>query len=260
MAEVPDPQNVPDPAGSLADPVAPAIDPRDAELAELRAWRDQAAPIFERLKPYEEDVKYLLEDEDYATAQREMRKAYLAQREQRKKDSEPVYSPEEQRMADLVEARIKARFPDEAVEFVKAQSDQYRESKKREAEERTRQEADAKRNSEEFARSNIEYAKRLMSEGLSEEDVLEIGAYANALHERTRAAGSPKFVGLEEAYRKMTSRSARPAATAAPRSLRAHAAAPGIPGASKVELDRKELGRAGGVTAHMLKILNAKGA
>jgi hypothetical protein len=263
MAEVTDPQNVPDPAGAPSDPVASAVDPRDTELAELRAYRDQATATFERLKPHEDYIRRIVEDDEAREFTRNAWETYDDIKAKKAKTVEPQYSAEEQRIADAIEARLKARFPDEAVEYVTAQAKQYREQQQREADERTSREKSAKENSERFVRDNSEWAQRAVdSKRLTWDEVAELGAFATALHQTSVAKGEPRFVSLEEAERTLQGRSARLASpSAAPRSLRAHAAAPGIPGNSKPpERDRSKPYKRGDVTAHMLQVLNSKGA
>jgi hypothetical protein len=59
MSEL-DPNTVPEQQG------APAADPRDAELAELRTFREQANAAFGQLREYQPVVERLLSDQDYA--------------------------------------------------------------------------------------------------------------------------------------------------------------------------------------------------
>jgi hypothetical protein len=231
---------------SAVDPVS-VPDPRDVELTELRRYRDEASATFERLTPHQEYIRDLVEDEDYRAFATRARETYLREREAQRAASKPVLDPAAQAVVDAFYAKFQPEL-----EYVgklrERETPEYQASKAAEA-------ATA-----EFTRSNTEYAQRLMAEeGLTHEDVMEISAYAKALHDRTVAAGTPRFVGLEEAWRKMTSRAAKPERTAAPRSLRAHAATPGIPGTSKAEPpDRKGLAKPGGFTGHMLKALQAQ--
>ncbi len=232
-----------EPPGAAPGPVA---DPRDTELAELRAYAAQARETFERLKPHEEYIRRIVEDDETREFTKTAWESYDDQKARRKAATEPKLDPAAQALVDAFYEKVKPEL-----EYVGK-------LRERETPEYQAQEA-AKRASDEFARTNIEYAQRLMAEhGLSQEDILEVGAYAQALHERSKAAGAPRFVGLEEAWRKMTSRSAAPARAAAPstpRSLRASAATPGIPGGSTAAVDRAKISKPGGLTAYMVEKL-----
>jgi hypothetical protein len=229
----------------VSDP-GPVADPRDSRIAELEQRIAAYNGVIERIKPYEEDLSILDSDEDYREFAREARKTYIEQREARKKAAEPKLDPAAQSLVDAFYERVKP-----SLEFV----DKLRE---RETPEYAAQQQ-AESAKQEFIRQNEQYAQRLVAEhGLSQEDVLDVVAYANALHER---GGRQKFVGLEEAWKKMTSRGAAATPAATTRSLRSHSATPGIPAGSKpAEPDRADIARPGGLTSHMLRKLNKKGA
>jgi hypothetical protein len=108
----------------------------------------------------------------------------------------------------------------------------------------------------------MEYAQRLAAEQkLTPEEIVDLGRFAKILHDESVQRGEPRFVGLEEAYKRVYGRVAAKAEST-PRSLRAKSAAPGIPGASKAADDKRpDLNRPGDFTNFMLSRLNsAKGA
>jgi hypothetical protein len=81
------------------------------------------------------------------------------------------------------------------------------------------------------------------------------------MHDETVAKGEPRFVPLEEAYKRTYGRaSAQAAKKEVPRSLRAKAAAPGIPGPSQAQDDKKRINpnRSGDFTQEMLRRMNAR--
>jgi hypothetical protein len=228
----------------------PSSDPRDTRIAELERYYAESQGIFDRLKPHEEDVRALLDDEDYREFAREARQSYLERREKAKAKQAEELDPGARRLLEEFDRRLKPAL--EEVDVLR-----------RDREARQAAEAETvRKTSEEFTRTNLEFAQRLVAEqGLSQEEVLDLGRFAKALHEDTVAAGSPRFVSIEEAYKRVYGRAQ--AKTETPRSLRSKAAAPGIPGASKpaeAARDPKKLGRPGGLTAHMLDVLNKKGA
>jgi hypothetical protein len=234
----------PTPVEPANDP-APASDLRDSRIAELESRLAQYDNVITRLQPYHEDITFLDSDEDGREFLREARRTYVEQREARRKAAEPKLDPNAQALVEAFYERVKP-----SLEFV----DKLRE---RETPEYAQQEQ-AKAQTAAFVRQNEEYAQRLVAEhGLTENDVLDVVAFANALHEREKAQGRTRFVGLEEAWKKMAARAQAAAPTSPARSLRAHSAAPGIPAASKPQpTDRKELRRPGGVTKHVLDVLN----
>jgi DNA repair exonuclease SbcCD ATPase subunit len=222
-------------------------DPRDAELAELRAYAQQAQATFERLKPYEEDLQPFLEDEGYREFQRTARKSYYQTLEEQKKQQDADVPAAEKRLLEEFDKRLD-RF--------KPVLDDY--DARAQAQTRAQKEA-----SEKFQRENMEYAQRLVAEQkLSQEEVLDLGRFAKALHEETVQRGEPRYVPLEEAYKRLYGRAESKNAEATPRSLRAKSAAPGIPGASKpTDEKRPDMKRPGDFTNYMLDKLNrAKGA
>ncbi len=246
-------------ADSVQDPVvttpaapagggAPAIsDPRDARIAELERYYTESQEIFNRIKPYEEDLRPVLEDEGYREFQRQSRKSYYQMLEEQKKAETEALSPGERRLLDEMDKRLKPAL--EEVDVLR---------KDREA--RTTREAEtAKKAGEEFTRTNLEYAQRLVAEQkLTPEEVGDLGRFAKLLHDETVARGEPRFVPLEEAYKRLYGRAEAKAAAPAPRSLRAKAAAPGIPGASTPpDVKRPDMTRPGGFTQYMTERLNA---
>jgi hypothetical protein len=209
----------------VQEPIESAVDPRDAELASLRESNRNYEQTFERLKPYEEDIRYIVEsDEDYRNYNRDTRKFYETNRAEQKKVTEETNAldPASQKIVDAFYDRVKGPL-EYVAKMQERETPEYAQTKLNE------------QTKVDFQKAQMEYANRLISEqGLSESDVLEVGAYAKTLNELN---GGTKFVTLEDAYKKMYSRSTPKSAPSAPRSLRAHAATPGIPGNSRTEVD-----------------------
>jgi hypothetical protein len=113
---------------------------------------------------------------------------------------------------------------------------------------------------EKFTRENLEYAQRLVAEQkLTSDEVADLGRYAKVLHDDTVARGEPRFVSLEEAYKRLYGRAEAKAAPPVPRSLRAKSGATGVPGASKpAESARIDMAKPGNFTNEMLRRLNAQ--
>jgi hypothetical protein len=235
------PAEVPAGGGSSAIP-----DPRFERLAQLETFYAQAQPLLDRLRPLEEDLTPLLEDEGYRDFQRQSRKSYYQMLEEQKKAEAEALSPAERRLLDEMDKRLKPAL--EEVDVLR---------KERESRGAREQEA-AKKASEEFTRTNLEYAQRLVAEQkLSPEEVGDLGRFAKILHDETVTRGEPRFVPLEEAYKRLYGRAEAKATPAVPRSLRAKSAAPGIPGASQpVEKPRPDMKKPGSFTNYMMEKLN----
>lgn len=235
------------PAEPQGGGAAPISDPRDARIAELEKYYTESQAIFDRIKPYEEDLRPVLEDEGYRAFQRSSRKSYYQMLEDEQKAKTEAMSPGERRLLDEMDKRLKPAL--EEVDVLR-----------KERESRSSREAEAaKKASEEFTRTNLEYAQRLVAEQkLSAEEVGDLGRFAKILHDETVARGEPRFVPLEEAYKRLYGRAEAKATPAVPRSLRAKAAAPGIPGASApTEAKRPDMSKKGDFTKYMMEKLNA---
>ena len=244
--------DVQDPVGTApAEPSASGAsavsDPRDTRLAELEQYYRESQATFERLKPVEEDVLELLNDEGFREFSRSARKTYKQTVEEQKKAEADALSPDGRRLLAEIENRLKPAL--EEVDVLR-----------KDRESRTaREAAETKKAAEEFARREVEFANRLVAEGkLTSEEAWELGELANAAHAASVKKGEPRFVGIEEVYKRVYGRAEAKAAPAVPKSLRAKSAAPGVPGASKPDpADRGDLSRQGGVTRHMLGVLNS---
>lgn len=242
--DVKDPIDTTTPAGAPEgrDPSA-VPDPRDAELAELRAYAAQVGPIIDRLRPYEEDVKALLEgDDDYRSFQRSSRESYYDMKKRQEAERDAAIPESEKRLLGALDERL-GKF--------KPVLDDYESRAK--AKEAADKEATGK-----FVSENLEYAQRLIKdEGLSEAEVNDLSRFAKVLHDESVTAGAPRFVGLEEVYKRVYGRAETKTAAATPRSLRAKAGATGVPGASKPADTRGvNPNRPGDLTKHMLGVLN----
>jgi hypothetical protein len=231
------------PAGTGgADPSA-VLDPRDARLAELEDYAARAQATFEKLKPFEEDIQAIANDEGYREFQRTSRESYYDIQKRVAKEKDDAIPESEKRLLSALDERL-GKF--------KPVLDDY--ESRAQAQTRTAKEA-----SEKFTQENLEYAQRLIAEQkLTPEEVQDLGRFAKAIHDDTVAAGAPRFVGLEEAYKRTYGRAETKSAAPTPKSLRAKAGATGVPGASKPVDDRADLAKAGGVTRHMLSVLNSQ--
>ena len=81
------------------------------------------------------------------------------------------------------------------------------------------------------------------------------------MHDETVARGEPRFVPLEEAYKRTYGRaSAQAAKKPVPASLRSKTAAPGIPGPSSAPEEKRKINpaRSGDFTQEMLRRMNAR--
>lgn len=242
MANVDDPVGAGTPAEVTAGADASAVsDPRFARLAELEDYAARAQATFERLKPFEADIE-ALEDESYREFSRTSRESYY--------DMQKRVSAEREAEIPEGEKRLLAAF-DERLGKFKPVLDDYEQRAQTEA--RTAKEA-----SETFVRNEMEYAQRLVADQkLSQEEVGDLGRFAKVLHDESVKAGTPRFVGLEEVYKRVYGRAETKAAVAVPRSLRARAGATGVPGASRAATnDVPDISKPGGVTRHLLGKLN----
>ena len=200
-------------------------------LAELEDYAARAQATFEKLKPFEEDIQAIAGDEGYREFQRTSRKSYYQMLEEQKKAHDAEIPESEKRLLSALDERL-GKF--------KPVLDDY--ESRAQAQTRTAKEA-----SEKFTQENLEYAQRLVAEQkLTPEEVQDLGRFAKAIHDDTVAAGAPRFVGLEEAYKRTYGRA------------ETKSAATGVPGGSKPVDDRADLAKAGGVTRHMLSVLNSQ--
>jgi hypothetical protein len=223
-------------------------DPRDARLAELERYYNEAQATFQKIAPYEEDVRAILDDEDYREFQRTARKSYMETREAQQKARDNELPPEYRRLLDEIDGRLKPALEEVSV---LRQDREARSAREQEA---------AKAAQKTFVDENIQYAQRLISEqGLTSEEITDLGRFAKVLHDETVAAGSPRFVPLEEAYKRIYGRASAKKEAATPRSLRARSAAPGVPSASRApEAPKPDPRRPGAFTDYMLGKLNAQ--
>jgi Skp family chaperone for outer membrane proteins len=185
----------------------PAFD-NSAYIAQLEAAYNASQSELQRFNQYREDLEWMAADETRREAARRFRESYDTA-------SKPQIHPE---LAPIVETFQREIQP--LKEYVTAQQREYND--------RQRQETLR------FQQENIQYAQRLQAqEKLSSDDIVQLGAFADALASRYR-----RNVGIEEAWKTMTKRrdsgeSSRPAP-----SLRADAGAIGVPGPSTNKTDR----------------------
>jgi hypothetical protein len=234
------------PAEPSAGAGAPAVpDPRDAELAELRTYYQRINPV---LEAYQDDFNAIVEDEDYREFVRSSRKSYQQMRDEAEKARQNELPPEHRRLLDEIDNRLKPALEEVSV---------LRKDRETRA---ARETAEAKRASEEFAKRETEFANRLVAEQkISTEEVMDVARFAKQLHDESVAKGEPRFVGIEEVYKRLYGRAEAKAATAVPKSLRAKSGATGVPGASKpAEPGPIDVSKPGGFTGEMLKRLNAQ--
>jgi len=235
------PADPPDRAAGSAVP-----DPRDARIAELEAYAANAQATFGTLKAYEDDIKAIVEDEDYRENQRSFRKSYYQIKEEQAREAANAIPPEQRMLLDEIDKRLKPAL-EEVDELRKERSS------------RTAREAEAaKEATQKFVAENTQYAERLAAtQGFTSEEIMDLSRFAKAIHDETVQRGEPRFVGLEEAYKRMYSRIEAKQTKTTPRSLRATSGAPGIPGASK-PADAKPINpnRPGDFTKYMTEVLN----
>jgi hypothetical protein len=221
----------------VSDPT-PAIDPE--RYAALEAYYTRTNPVLEK---YKDDFNAIIEDEDFAKFQRTTRESYYETRERLKKEAEAEIPESEKRLLGEFDKRLD-RF--------KPVLDDYENRAK------TQTEA-AKTASQEFAKRETEYAERLIADKkLTPEQVEDLGKFAMALHKESVEAGTPRFVGIEEVYKRVYGPAEVKSAAPVPKSLRAKAGATGVPGASRSTERREDLAKPGGVTRHMLAVLNSQ--
>lgn len=243
MANVDDPV----PGQSPAEPIAGAepsavSDPRLARLAELEDYASRAQATFERLKPFEADIQ-ALEDEGYRDFSRTSRESYYDMQKRVAAEREAEIPESEKRFIAAIDERL-GKF--------KPVLDDYENRAQTEA--RTAKEA-----SQEFAKRETEFASRLVAEKkLSEADIGDLAKFAMVLHKESVEAGTPRFVGIEEVYKRVYGRAEAAAPKPVARSLRGTAGATGVPGASKAPDSRADVNKPGGLTRHMLGVLNGQ--
>jgi hypothetical protein len=230
----------------VTDPAPSLADPRDARIAELERYYQESQASWERLRPLEDELRPLVEDEGFRGFMRSARESYYDQKKKREAEAKPQLDPGGQALLEAFKPTL---------DFVESLRGEREQSKKQ-------AEAEAKKASEDFTRDNVAYAQRLMAEqGLSAEEILDLGRFAKAMHDETVARGEPRFVPLEEAYKRTYGRaSAQAAKKPVPASLRSKAAAPGIPGPSSAPEEKRKINpaRSGDFTQEMLRRMNAR--
>jgi hypothetical protein len=242
MADVQDPVGETTPAGAPggADPAisSPSLDPERYQA--LEAYYSRTNPILEQ---YKDDFNAIVEDEGYRDFQRKSRESYY--------DMQKRVAAEREAEIPESEKRIYAHI-DKTLEPFKPLVKEY--ETRAEAETRKAQEA-----SQDFAKKETEYANRLVAEGkLSDTQVNELAELAMIRHKASGPEGQRRFVGIEEMYKSVYGRAEAAATVAKPvaKSLRSTAGATGVPGASRTIEDRSDLAKPGGVTRHILGVLN----
>jgi hypothetical protein len=248
MADVADPIDSTTPAEVSNGGGAAISDPRLARMAELEEYARAAHNRLQQLEPLAEDIEALEKDESYREFVRSSRKSYQQMLEEQRRAEDEALSPDGRRLLAEIETRLKPAL--EEVNVLRTE----RESRT------AAQAAAAKEASEKFQRENLEYAQRLVAEQkLTSEEILELSRYAKVLHDDLVAKGEPRFVPLEEAYKRLYGRAEARASAPVPKSLRAKSGAPGVPGASKAPPgERIDPTRPGSFTNEMLKRLNTQ--
>lgn len=247
--------DIQDPAGSgsssdgAAGGGSSAIsDPRDERLAALESYYERTQPLLNKWAPLEEDLAPIIDDDGFREFYRSSRKSYYQMVDEQKKTELEALPPDHRRLLDEIDKRLKP---------VTEEADVFR--KDREA--RTARDTQAaKEATEKFTRENLEYAQRLVAEGkVTSEEVNDLGRFAKTLHDESVARGEPRFVPLEEAYKRTYGRAASKSVAPVPKSLRAKSGAPGVPGASKPDdSGRIDMRKPGSFTNEMLKRLNSQ--
>jgi len=241
MANVDDPvgtQPAVDPAGHEPAIAEPRYDPE--RVAALEAYYNRTNPILEQ---YKDDFNAIVDDEEYRNFSRTSRESYY--------DMQKRVAAEREAEIPEGERRLMAHI-DKRIDGFKPVLDDYASRAERES-------ATAKEASQEFAKKETEFANRLVAESkLTPEEVNELAEYAMTLHQKSVKDGNPRFVGIEEVYKRVYGRAEAKvtAAKPVPRSQRAVAGATGVPGASRTIEDRSDLAKPGGVTRHILGVLN----
>jgi hypothetical protein len=245
MADVQDPVSPGTPAIGNAGADASAVaDPRfDPErVAALEAYYERTNPVLEQ---YKDDFTPLLEDEKFREFYRSSRESYYDMQKRIAAERDAEIPESEKRILSALDERL-GKF--------KPVLDDY--ESRAQAQERAAKDATAQ-----FTRENLEYAQRLVAEQkLTSEEVSELARYAAAIHEDLKARGEHRFVPLEEAYKRVYGRAEAKVTQAkpTPKSLRSTAGATGVPGASRTIEDRADLAKPGGVTRHILGVLNSQ--
>jgi hypothetical protein len=240
MADDIEPTAVPTPAEPTGGPGAAVSDPQidPARYAQLEAYYERTNPV---LTEYQEDFNAIVNDEGYRDFQRKSRESYYDMQKRVEAEREAEIPESEKRLLGAIDERL-GKF--------KPVLDDYEQRAQTQAQ-------TVKDETEKFTRDNMEYAQRLVAtEGLSNEDVLLLGRVAKAMHDDSVASGAPRRVSIEEAYKRTFGRAEAKATKPVPRSQRAVAGATGVPGAAKPVPSREDLTKPGGVTRHMLGVLN----
>jgi hypothetical protein len=224
--------------GGPAIPETTSVDPE--RYRALEAYYSRTNPILEQ---YKDDFNAIVEDEGYRDFQRKSRESYYDMQKRVAAEREAEIPESEKRLLSALDERL-GKFEPVLKDYASR------------AEAET---AKAKEASQDFARKETEYANRLVSEGkLNPDEVNELAEYAMTLHQKSVKDGNPRFVGIEEVYKRVYGRAEAKvtAAKPVPRSQRAVAGATGVPGASRTIEDRSDLAKPGGVTRHILGVLN----
>jgi hypothetical protein len=245
MANVDDPVDTGTPATVNAGPDPSAVsapDPREERYQALEQYYARTNPILEQ---YKDDFNAIVEDEGYRNFQRQSRESYYDMQKRLAAEKDAEIPESEKRLLGALDERL-GKF--------KPVLDDY--ERRAETEKRTATEA-----SQEFAKKETEFANRLVAESkLTPEEVNELAEYAMTLHQKSVKDGNPRFVGIEEVYKRVYGRAEAKVTQAKPvaKSLRSTAGATGVPGASRTIEDRGDLAKPGGVTRHILGVLNSQ--
>jgi hypothetical protein len=196
----------PQPAPVAETPVAPAIQYQvPADYEELKAYRAQAEGIFEKWRPYEQRFAKIVEDERY-------RKAIDNFDEQYTKASTPEVDPYLQPVIAHIDEKLAPvektiqRYNEQTAEYEKQQA------------------AEQNRKAKESYDRDLAYGQRLMVE--RPDLVTNNGAGITRLVRYARA----NDLALEDAWKDLTGLT--PEKEKPPKSLRAEAHTPGVPGKS----------------------------
>lgn len=240
MADLQDPVGETTPAGAPggAEPAISSPDP--ARYEALEAYYARTNPILEQ---YKDDFNAIVDDEGYRDFQRKSRESYYDMQKRVAAEREAEIPESEKRLLGALDERL-GKF--------KPVLDDYENRAKL-------AETTAKEASQEFAKKETEYANRLVAEQkLTSEEVNELAEYAMTLHQKSVKDGNPRFVGIEEVYKRVYGRAEAKvtAAKPVPRSQRAVAGATGVPGASRTVEDRGDISKPGGITRAILGKLN----
>lgn len=241
--------NVDDPVGNQPAGTPPGFEPAISEPSpQIDAARYQALEAYYArtnpvLQEYEKDFDAIVNDEGYRQFSRTSRESYYDMQKRVAAEREAEIPESEKRLLAAFDERLKPFDP-----VIK----DYATRAEREVE-------TAKAAANDFAKRETEFADRLVAEGkITSDQVGKLAKYAMVLHKESVEAGTPRFVGIEEVYKEIYGGAEARATTAKPvaRSLRSTAGATGVPGASSTVTDRGDLNRPGGVTRHILGVLN----